>query len=55
MKLLQKVLAGVIGGKNDVSEILNRKKRLTVEMVRKLTEILTLPSEILIQDYQLVI
>ncbi|MEZ4775422.1 MAG: transcriptional regulator [Bacteroidia bacterium] len=49
----QKDLVGIIGGKSRVSEILNRKKKLTVEMIRKLTEILKLPSEILIQDYSL--
>jgi HTH-type transcriptional regulator/antitoxin HigA len=53
MNYKQKDLVGIIGGKSRVSEILNRKKKLTVEMIRKLTEILKLPSEILIQDYQL--
>jgi len=49
----QKDLVGIIGGKSRVSEILNRKKKLTVEMIRKLTDVLKLPLEILIQDYQL--
>ncbi|MDX2249602.1 MAG: transcriptional regulator [Bacteroidia bacterium] len=49
----QKDLVGIIGGKSRVSEILNRKKKLTVEMIRKLTAMLKLPSEILIQDYSL--
>lgn len=53
MNYLQKDLVGVIGGKSRVSEILNRKKKLTVDMIRKLTEILKLPSDLLIQDYQL--
>ena len=53
MNFQQKDLVGIIGGKSRVSEILNRKKKLTLEMVRKLTEILKLPSEVLIQDYQL--
>ena len=53
MDYKQKDLVGHIGGKSRVSEILNRKKKLTVEMIRKLTEMLNLPSEILIQDYQL--
>ena len=53
MNYRQKDLVGVIGGKSRVSEILNKKKKLTVEMIRKLTELLKLPSEILIQDYQL--
>ncbi|MEM8892822.1 MAG: transcriptional regulator, partial [Bacteroidota bacterium] len=49
----QKDLVGIIGGKSRVSEILNKKKKLTVEMIRKLTDILKLPTDILIQDYQL--
>lgn len=53
MDYKQKDLVGHIGGKSRVSEILNRKKKLTVEMIRILTEMLNLPSEILIQDYQL--
>ena len=53
MEVKQKDLVGVIGGKSRVSEILNRKKKLTVEMIRKLTEFLNIPSDILIQDYQL--
>lgn len=53
MDYKQKDLVGIIGGKSRVSEILNKKKKLTVEMIRKLTEILKLPTDILIQDYQL--
>lgn len=53
MNYKQKDLVGLIGGKSRVSEILNRKKKLTVEMIRQLTKLLKLPSEILIQDYQL--
>ncbi len=36
-----------------VSEILNRKRKLTVDMIRKLTKKLNLPAELLIKDYQL--
>ena len=53
MNYKQKDLVGIIGGKSRVSEILNRKKKLTVEMIRQLTEVLKLPADILIQDYQL--
>jgi HTH-type transcriptional regulator / antitoxin HigA len=42
-----------IGGKSRVSEILNRKRRLTVEMIRKLATRLNLSSDVLIKDYQL--
>jgi hypothetical protein len=36
-----------------VSEILNRKRRLTVEMIRKLATRLNLSANLLIKDYQL--
>lgn len=54
MKLRQKDLVGVIGGKSRVSEILNRKKRLTVEMIRTLERLLHIPASVLVQDYRLV-
>ncbi len=54
MNYKQKDLVGIIGGKSRVSEILNRRKKLTVDMVRSLTEVLKISSDTLIQDYQLV-
>jgi HTH-type transcriptional regulator/antitoxin HigA len=53
MNLKQVDLIDEFGGKNRVSEILNRKRKLTVEMIRKLTIRLNLPSGLLINDYQL--
>jgi len=53
MQLKQIDLINEIGGKSRVSEILNRKRKLTVEMIRKLTIRLNLSPEILISDYQL--
>lgn len=53
MGLKQKHLVGVIGGKSQVSEVLNRKKRLTLEMVRALSEKLKISAEILGNDYPL--
>src|SRR6056297_86111 len=53
MNLKQKDLIPVIGGKSRVSEVLNRKRRLTVGMIRRLSEKLDLPANILIQDYNL--
>lgn len=53
MNYIQKDLVGIIGGKSRVSEILNKKKKLTVEMIRKLTEVLSLSPDTLIQDYPL--
>lgn len=42
------------GGKSRVSEMLNRKRKLTLEMIRYLTGRLNLSANILIKDYQLV-
>ena len=53
MQLKQKDLVGIIGGKSRVSEILNRKKKLTVEMIRSLASRLNLSAQILINDYKL--
>ncbi|MBE0673452.1 MAG: helix-turn-helix domain-containing protein [Bacteroidales bacterium] len=52
MKLRQVDLAEVMGGKNRVSEVLNRKRKLTVEMIRKLTKALNLSPGLLIRDYK---
>ena len=53
MQLKQIDLVNEIGGKSRVSEILNRKRKLTVEMIRKLTIRLNLSPGLLIGDYQL--
>lgn len=53
MHLKQVDLINEIGGKSRVSEILNRKRKLTVEMIRNLTKKLNLSSELLISDYQI--
>lgn len=53
LQLKQVDLADAFGGKNRVSEILNRKRKLTVEMIRKLTLRLNLSPGLLINDYQL--
>ena len=53
MHLKQVDLIPEIGGKSRVSEILNRKRRLTVEMIRKLTTKLNLSANLLIKEYQL--
>lgn len=55
MQLKQVDLIHEIGGKSRVSEVLNRKRKLTVDMIRKLTERLNLSPTILIKDYQLVV
>lgn len=53
MHLKQKDLIGILGGKSRVSEILNRKKRLTVDMIRILEQHLNLSASVLIGDYEL--
>jgi HTH-type transcriptional regulator/antitoxin HigA len=53
MQLKQIDLIDAIGGKSRVSEVLNRKRKLTVEMIRKLTIRLNLSAGLLINDYQL--
>lgn len=47
----QKDLAETIGFKSRVSEILNKKRKLTLEMIRKLHEELNIPTSILIKEY----
>ena len=53
MQLKQTDLVDAIGGKSRVSEVLNRKRKLTVEMIRNLTTRLNLSPGQLINDYQL--
>ncbi len=47
----QKDLTEVIGLKSRVSEILNRKRKLTLEMIRRLHEVLGIPTEVLVREY----
>lgn len=49
--LKQKDLVEIIGLKSRVSEVLNRKRKLTLEMIRKLHTLLGIPTEILVQEY----
>ncbi len=53
LDLRQIDLINVIGGKSRVSEVLNKKRKLTVEMIRNLTKKLNLSASLLIKDYQL--
>lgn len=53
MQLKQVDLIDEFGGKNRVSEILNRKRKLTIDMIRKLTKRLNLSPALLISDYNL--
>jgi len=49
--LKQKDLVKTIGYKSRVSEIMNKKRKLTLDMIRKLNTDLKIPTEVLIQDY----
>ncbi len=48
---LQNDLARVVGLKSRASEILNRKRKLTLDMIRKLHQTLGIPTDVLIQSY----
>ena len=50
--LRQKDLALALGGKNRVSEILARKRPLTLTMVRALSESLQIPADLLIRELE---
>jgi len=53
MGLKQKDLVQVFGGKSRVSEILHKKRKLTLEMIRNLIEKLDLSADTLVKDYPL--
>lgn len=48
----QKDLAPVLGGKNRVSEVLARRRQLTLPMIRRLHQHLDIPAELLIREIQ---
>jgi HTH-type transcriptional regulator / antitoxin HigA len=50
--LRNKDLVGIIGSKGHVSDVLNKKRPLTIEMIRALSARFSIPAEILIKDYQ---
>ena len=49
--LKQKDLSKIFGFKSRVSEIINRKRKLSLDMIRKLHRELRIPTEVLIQEY----
>jgi HTH-type transcriptional regulator/antitoxin HigA len=44
-------LANIVGLKSRASEILNRKRKLSLEMIRQIHDKLNIPTEVLIQAY----
>ncbi|ETW95215.1 MAG: hypothetical protein ETSY1_31565 [Candidatus Entotheonella factor] len=53
LELTRKELEPLIGSRGRVSEVLNRKRLLTLSMIRKLHEALHIPLEVLAQPYHL--
>ena len=47
----QSDLATIIGLKSRASEILNKKRKLTLDMIRNLHDVLNIPIDVLIQCY----
>jgi HTH-type transcriptional regulator/antitoxin HigA len=52
MDMTQKDLAEVIGLKSRASEILSRKRPMSINIIRKLSKALSIPADILIQPYE---
>ena len=50
--LTRRDLESYIGNRGRVSEVLNRRRPLTIEMVRQLHARLGIPAEVLIQPYE---
>lgn len=53
LNMRQQDLVGILGGKSRVSEILNKKKRLTVDMIRELEKTLQISASVLVNNYKL--
>jgi len=51
--LSRKDLEPCIGSSARVSEVLNRKRRLSIEMIRKLHKYIGIPADVLIKPYKL--
>lgn len=51
MNYNQNDLARILGLKSRASEILSRKRKLSLEMIRRVHEILHIPTDVLIQAY----
>jgi HTH-type transcriptional regulator/antitoxin HigA len=51
MGMTEAELSGILGHRSRKSEIFSGKRKLSLEMIRKLNEILKIPAEVLIQAY----
>lgn len=52
MGMARKDLEPILGSRSRVSEILNRKRKLSIEMIRNLHEHMHIPASALIKDYE---
>ena len=52
LDMSQQDLADVIGLKSRASEILSRKRPMSINIIRKLSKALSIPADILIQPYK---
>ncbi len=46
-------LGKYLGGRSKVSEVLEKKRKLSLNMIRRLNQELNIPAEILVKDYKL--
>jgi HTH-type transcriptional regulator / antitoxin HigA len=51
--LRQTDLVGILGDKTNVSKVLNRKRPLTIDMIRKFSKAFHISADLLIQEYEL--
>jgi HTH-type transcriptional regulator/antitoxin HigA len=51
MGMKQSDLAEIIGHKSRASEILNKKRKLTLKMIRRLNKKLNISTEVLVKEY----
>ena len=51
--LRQRDLAGLIGSQSRASEVLNRRRPLTLPMIRALSTEWNLPADLLVREYDL--
>ena len=51
MDMKQKDLGRIIGHKSRASEILSKKRKLTLAMIRKISKELNISTEVLVQEY----
>jgi HTH-type transcriptional regulator/antitoxin HigA len=48
-----KDLEAMLGGRGHVSEVLSRKRPLTIQMIRRLSEKMQIPAGVLLQTYKI--